>query len=71
MTSLAESRAFTPERVGFAEAARAKDPFVYTDWMPWAERSVRSNEQVWPLAARQNGHLVGVAPFYRRSCDQD
>jgi CelD/BcsL family acetyltransferase involved in cellulose biosynthesis len=68
MTSLAEARAFTAEWAAFAEAAGAKNPFVHPDWMmPWAERSVRSDEQIWLLAARQNGYLVGVAPFYRRS----
>jgi CelD/BcsL family acetyltransferase involved in cellulose biosynthesis len=67
MTSLAEARAFVPEWAGFAETAGAKNPFVHPDWMmPWAERSVRSHEQIWLLAARQDGRLVGVAPFYRR-----
>jgi CelD/BcsL family acetyltransferase involved in cellulose biosynthesis len=68
ITSLAEARAFAPKWAKLAEAAGAKNPFVHPDWMmPWAERSVRSNEQIWLLAAQQNGHLVGVAPFYRRS----
>jgi CelD/BcsL family acetyltransferase involved in cellulose biosynthesis len=68
LTSLAEARAFSPEWAEFAETAGAKNPFVHPDWlMPWAERSVRPNEQIWLLAARQNGQLVGVAPFYRRS----
>lgn len=68
MTSLAEARAFAPKWAELAEAAGAKNPFVHPDWMmPWAERSVRSAEQIWLLAAQQDGHLVGVAPFYRRS----
>jgi CelD/BcsL family acetyltransferase involved in cellulose biosynthesis len=67
MTSLAEARAFTREWAAFAEVAGARNPFVHPDWMmPWAERSLRSHEQIWLLAARQNGHLVGVAPYYRR-----
>jgi CelD/BcsL family acetyltransferase involved in cellulose biosynthesis len=68
MTSLAEVRDFTREWAEFAEAAGAINPFVHPDWMvPWAERFVRSDEQIWLLAARQTGQLVGVAPFYRRS----
>jgi len=68
MTSLAEARAFAPEWAELAEASGAKNPFVHPDWMiPWAERSLRADEQIWLLAAQQNGHLVGVAPFYRRS----
>jgi CelD/BcsL family acetyltransferase involved in cellulose biosynthesis len=68
VSSLAEARAFAPEWAAFAEVAGAKNPFVHPDWMmPWAERSLRPHEQVWLLAARQDGHLVGVAPFYRRS----
>jgi CelD/BcsL family acetyltransferase involved in cellulose biosynthesis len=68
MTSLAEVRAFTPEWAKFAESAGARNPFVHPDWMmPWAERSVRSDEQIWVLAARRNGQLAGIAPFYRRS----
>jgi CelD/BcsL family acetyltransferase involved in cellulose biosynthesis len=68
MTSLAEARAFAPKWAELAEAAGASNPFVHPDWMiPWAERSVRSGEQIWLLAAQQNGRLVGVAPFYRRS----
>lgn len=68
MTSLAEAHAFTREWAAFAEDAGAKNPFVHPDWMiPWAERFLRSHEQIWLLAARQNGELVGVAPYYRRS----
>jgi CelD/BcsL family acetyltransferase involved in cellulose biosynthesis len=68
LTSLAEARAFTPEWAKFAETAGAKNPFVHPDWMmSWAERSLRPDEQIWLLAARQDGQLVGVAPFYRRS----
>lgn len=68
MTSLAEVRAFASEWGEFAQAADAGNPFVHPDWLvPWAERFVRSNEQIWLLAARQHGRLIGVAPFYRRS----
>jgi CelD/BcsL family acetyltransferase involved in cellulose biosynthesis len=68
MTSLAEVRAFAPEWAKFAQTADAGNPFVHPDWLvPWAERFVRSNEQIWLLAARQHGRLIGVAPFYRQS----
>ena len=68
IASLAEARAFVPEWAKFAETAGARNPFVHPDWMmPWIERFVYPDEQVWLLAARQRGHLVGVAPFYRRS----
>ena len=68
MTSLAEVSTFAAEWGEFARTADAGNPFVHPDWLvPWAERFVRSNEQIWLLAARQHGRLVGVAPFYRRS----
>lgn len=68
MTSLAEARAFAPEWGELARAADAGNPFVHPDWLlPWAERFVRPNEQIWLLAARKHGRLIGVAPFYRRS----
>jgi hypothetical protein len=35
--------------------------------MTWAERFLRESDQVWLFAARQEGRLVGVAPYYRRS----
>jgi CelD/BcsL family acetyltransferase involved in cellulose biosynthesis len=68
MTSLSEVRAFASEWSEFAQTADAGNPFVHPDWLvPWAERFVRSNEQIWLLAARQDGRLIGVAPFYRHS----
>lgn len=68
VASLAEARTFAPEWAKFAETAGARNPFVHPDWMmPWAERALRSDEQIWLLTARQEGHLVGVAPLYRRS----
>lgn len=68
MTSLAEVRAFASEWGEFAQSADAGNPFTHPDWLlPWAERFVRSHEQIWVLAARQAGHLIGVAPFYRHA----
>lgn len=68
MTSLSEVRTFASEWGEFAQTADAGNPFVHPDWLvPWAERFVRSNEQIWLLAARQHGRLIGVAPFYRCS----
>jgi CelD/BcsL family acetyltransferase involved in cellulose biosynthesis len=63
-----EVRAFSAEWAKFADEAGGSNPFVHPVWMlPWAERFVRRNEQMYLLAARQDGRLVGVAPFYRRS----
>jgi CelD/BcsL family acetyltransferase involved in cellulose biosynthesis len=68
MTSLSEARAFAPEWAEFAETAGARNPFNHPDWlMSWAERFLRPSEQIWLLAARRHGQLVGVAPFYRHS----
>jgi CelD/BcsL family acetyltransferase involved in cellulose biosynthesis len=68
VTSLAEARAFAAEWAEFAEVAGARNPFTHPDWlMPWAERFLAPSEQIWLLAARRHGQLVGVAPFYRRS----
>ncbi len=68
MTSLAEVHAFAAEWGEFAQKADAGNPFIHPDWLvPWAERFVRPNEQIWLLAARQDGRLIGVAPFYRYS----
>ena len=68
VTSLPEARAFAAEWAELAEAAGARNPFSHPDWlMPWAERFLSSGEQIWLLAARRHGQLVGVAPFYRRS----
>lgn len=67
-SSLDEARAFSAEWAKFADQSGGSNPFVHPDWMlPWAERFVRRNEQVYLFAARQDGRLVGVAPFYRRS----
>jgi CelD/BcsL family acetyltransferase involved in cellulose biosynthesis len=68
ITSLDEARAFSEEWAKFAEEAGGSNPFVHPDWMlTWAERFVQRREQIWLLVARQDGRLVGVAPFYRRS----
>jgi CelD/BcsL family acetyltransferase involved in cellulose biosynthesis len=68
MTSLDEARAFRGEWGKFADESCGGNPFVHPDWMlPWAERFLRSGEHVCLIAARQDGRLVGVAPFYRRS----
>jgi CelD/BcsL family acetyltransferase involved in cellulose biosynthesis len=68
VTSLPEARAFAAEWAELAGAAGARNPFSHPDWlMPWAERFLSSGEQIWLLAARRHGQLVGVAPFYRRS----
>jgi len=68
VTSLPEARAFAAEWAELAETAGARNPFSHPDWlMPWAERFLAPGEQVWLLAARRHGQLVGVAPFYRRS----
>jgi CelD/BcsL family acetyltransferase involved in cellulose biosynthesis len=68
VTSLPEARAFAAEWAELAETAGARNPFSHPDWlMPWAERFLRPSEQIWLLAARRHGQLVGVAPFYRRS----
>jgi CelD/BcsL family acetyltransferase involved in cellulose biosynthesis len=68
VTSLPEVRAFAAEWAGLAETAGARNPFSHPDWlMPWAERFLSPGEQIWLLAARRHGQLVGVAPFYRRS----
>jgi CelD/BcsL family acetyltransferase involved in cellulose biosynthesis len=67
-SSLDEARAFGVEWAKFADQAGGSNPFVHPDWMlPWAERFVGRGEQVYLFAARQDGRLVGVAPFYRRS----
>ena len=66
--SLVEARAFAAEWAELAETSGARNPFTHPDWLlPWAERFLRPSEQVWLLAARKDGRLVGVAPFYRRS----
>jgi CelD/BcsL family acetyltransferase involved in cellulose biosynthesis len=68
VTSLPEARAFAAEWAELAETAGARNPFSHPDWlMPWAERFLSPGEQIWLLAARRHGRLVGVAPFYRRS----
>jgi CelD/BcsL family acetyltransferase involved in cellulose biosynthesis len=68
VTSLDEARALTAEWAELADTAGARNPFCHPDWLvPWAERFLRPGEQVWLLAARHGGRLVGVAPFYRRS----
>lgn len=68
LNSLLQARAFVAEWAELAETAGARNPFTHPEWlMPWAERFLRPDEQVWLLAARQHGRLVGVAPFYRRS----
>jgi CelD/BcsL family acetyltransferase involved in cellulose biosynthesis len=68
VSSLDEARAFGSEWAKFADESGGSNPFVHPDWMlPWAERFVHRNEQLYFLAARQDGRLVGVAPFYRRS----
>jgi CelD/BcsL family acetyltransferase involved in cellulose biosynthesis len=66
--SLPEARAFAAEWAELAETAGARNPFTHPDWlMPWAERFLSPGEQIWLLAARRHGQLVGVAPFYRHS----
>lgn len=68
MTSLAEADTFAAEWAEFAEAEGGGNPFLHPDWlMPWAEFFLRRSDQVRLMAARLNGQLVGVAPFYRRS----
>jgi CelD/BcsL family acetyltransferase involved in cellulose biosynthesis len=68
ITSLQEARAFGDEWAKFADESSGGNPFVHPDWMlPWAERFLRSGERICLLIVRQNGRLVGVAPFYRRS----
>lgn len=68
VTSLLQARAIAAEWAELAETAGTRNPFNHPDWlMPWAERFLRPSEQVWLLAARRSGRLVGVAPFYRRS----
>jgi CelD/BcsL family acetyltransferase involved in cellulose biosynthesis len=68
ITSLQEARAFGHEWARFADESGGGNPFVHPDWMlPWAERFLRSGERIYLLIVRQNGRLVGVAPFYRRS----
>lgn len=63
-----EVRAFANEWAQFAQTAGALNPFTHPDClMPWAERFLRPNDQIWLLTARQQNRLVGVAPFYRRS----
>ena len=68
MVSLAEARSFAAEWAKFAETEEGGNPFLHPDWLiPWAECFLRRNDQIRLMAARQNGKLVGVAPFYRRS----
>lgn len=68
LASIAEAHTIRDEWAGLAETAGARNPFTHPDWLlPWAERFIRPREQVWLLAARRHGRLVGVAPFYRRS----
>jgi CelD/BcsL family acetyltransferase involved in cellulose biosynthesis len=68
VSSLPEARTIVPEWSDLAETAGARNPFTHPDWLlPWAERFLRPAEPVWLLTARQQGKLVGVAPFYRRS----
>jgi CelD/BcsL family acetyltransferase involved in cellulose biosynthesis len=68
MTSLHEARVFSEEWAKFADECCDGNPFLHPDWMlPWAERFLRSSERIYLLVARQDGRLVGVAPFYRRS----
>jgi CelD/BcsL family acetyltransferase involved in cellulose biosynthesis len=68
VTALPEARAFAAEWAELAETAGARNPFTHPDWlMPWAERFLSPREQIWLLAARRHGQLVGVAPFYRHS----
>jgi CelD/BcsL family acetyltransferase involved in cellulose biosynthesis len=68
ISSLRQARAFAEEWAQLAKNAGAGNPFTHPDWlMPWAERFIRPNEQIWLLVARQHGRLIGVAPFYRRS----
>jgi CelD/BcsL family acetyltransferase involved in cellulose biosynthesis len=68
VTSLPEALTMKAEWAELAETAGARNPFCHPDWLlPWAERFLRPGEQVWLLAARRNGRLVGVAPFYRRA----
>jgi len=64
-----EVKAFANQWAQFAEQAGARNPFTHPDCLiPWAERFLRSSDQIWLLSAWQQGRLVGVAPFYRRSC---
>ena len=68
LASLPEARALAPEWARLAETAGAGNPFHHPDLLvPWVERSLRPGEQIWLLAARKGGRLVGVAPLYRRS----
>jgi CelD/BcsL family acetyltransferase involved in cellulose biosynthesis len=68
LISMPEVRAFANEWAEFADTAGARNPFTHPDClMPWAERFLRSSDQIWLLTARDQDRLVGVAPFYRRS----
>jgi CelD/BcsL family acetyltransferase involved in cellulose biosynthesis len=68
LSTLSEARALAPEWADLAEGPGARNPFTHPGWLlPWAERFIRPREGIWLLTARQDGRLVGVAPFYRRS----
>jgi CelD/BcsL family acetyltransferase involved in cellulose biosynthesis len=68
VTSLHEARGFSDEWGKFADEACGGNPFIHPDWMlPWAERFLRRGERICLIVVRQDGRLVGVAPFYRRS----
>lgn len=68
ISSMGEVLAISAEWAQLAERTDIRNPFVHPDWLiAWAERFIRSNEQICFLVARHRGHLVGVAPFYRRS----
>jgi CelD/BcsL family acetyltransferase involved in cellulose biosynthesis len=68
LRSLSEVSALAGEWAALAEEHGQGNPFVHPDWlMAWAERFLRKSDQIWLFAARQEGKLVGVAPYYRRS----
>src|SRR5438067_7422319 len=55
------------EWVGLYEESGVANPFAHPDWLiEWSRHFVRQDD-LYVLAVRSGGQLVGVAPFSRRS----
>jgi len=67
LQSLAEARAFAPEWRELHVSSESTNPFTDPLWLlSWAEQCLNDRDELWLLAIRRAGVLVGVAPFYRR-----
>jgi CelD/BcsL family acetyltransferase involved in cellulose biosynthesis len=67
LTTEEDLEALRPEWLRLFEQSRVANPFAHPDWLiAWARHFVGRGE-LYVLAVRSGGDLVGVAPFSRKS----